>query len=141
MFIFGGMLVDCYGVKVIIFVGCVVCVVGFFLLVCGVLLWFIIFGVCLIGVGGVLFFLLIEVLLVWVGIYSQVNGKCSCVEWFVLFVVCGELGVVIGLVVGGVLSGIGFWYIVFVGVGIFFLVLVVFFFCLFVDGYMIIMCR
>ncbi len=108
MFILGGTLSDRYGAKVVILSGCMIRVAGYLLLALGQSLWPIILGACLTGIGGALFSPSIEALLAKAGTHSEVNGKRSRAEWFALFAVCGELGAVLGPVVGALLTGLGF---------------------------------
>ena len=42
------------------------------------------------------------------GTQSEAKGKRSRAEWFALFAVCGELGAVLGPVMGALLTGLGF---------------------------------
>ena len=65
-------------------------------------------GACLTGVGGALFSPSIEALLAKAGTQSEAKGKRSRAEWFALFAVCGELGAVLGPVMGALLTGLGF---------------------------------
>ncbi len=130
MFILGGALSDRYGAKVVILSGCIVRVVGYLLLAFGQSLWPIILGACLTGIGGALFSPSIEALLAKTGTYSEVNGKRSRAEWFALFAVCGELGAVLGPVVGALLTGLGFRQVALLGAGVFVIALVVLYFCL-----------
>lgn len=50
----------------------------------------------------------IEALLARAGTHSETKGQRSRAEWFALFAVCGELGAVLGPVVGALLTGLGF---------------------------------
>lgn len=130
MFILGGALSDRYGAKVVILCGCMIRVAGYLLLAFGQSLWPIILGACLTGIGGALFSPSIEALLAKAGTQSEANGKRSRAEWFALFAVCGELGAVLGPVVGALLTGLGFRQVALVGAGIFVVALVVLYFCL-----------
>ena len=108
MFIVGGALSDRFGAKSVILSGCIVRVVGYLLLAFGQSLWPVILGACLTGVGGALFSPSIEALLAKAGTQSEAKGKRSRAEWFALFAVCGELGAVLGPVMGALLTGLGF---------------------------------
>ncbi|CAI1909926.1 Multidrug resistance protein MdtH [Serratia liquefaciens] len=130
MFILGGTLSDRYGAKVVILSGCVIRVAGYLLLALGQSLWPIILGACLTGIGGALFSPSIEALLAKAGTHSEVNGKRSRAEWFALFAVCGELGAVLGPVVGALLTGFGFRQVALAGAGVFVVALAVLYFCL-----------
>lgn len=130
MFIVGGALSDRFGAKSVILSGCIVRVVGYLLLAFGQSLWPVILGACLTGVGGALFSPSIEALLAKAGTQSEAKGKRSRAEWFALFAVCGELGAVLGPVMGALLTGLGFRQVALAGAGIFIVALVVLFFCL-----------
>ncbi|WP_213673094.1 MDR family MFS transporter, partial [Serratia marcescens] len=130
MFILGGTLSDRYGAKVVILSGCMIRVAGYLLLALGQSLWPIILGACLTGIGGALFSPSIEALLAKAGTHSEVNGKRSRAEWFALFAVCGELGAVLGPVVGALLTGLGFRQVALAGAGVFVVALAVLYFCL-----------
>lgn len=130
MFIIGGALSDRYGAKGVILCGCVIRIAGYLLLAFGQSLWPIILGACLTGIGGALFSPSIEALLAKAGTQSEANGKRSRAEWFALFAVCGELGAVLGPVVGALLTGLGFRMVALVGAAIFVVALVALWFCL-----------
>lgn len=130
MFIVGGALSDRFGAKSVILCGCIIRVAGYLLLALGQSLWPIILGACLTGIGGALFSPSIEALLAKAGTQSEAHGKRSRAEWFALFAVCGELGAVIGPVMGALLTGIGFRKIALAGAGVFLFALVVLYFCL-----------
>ena len=108
MFIVGGALSDRFGARSIILCGCVIRVVGYLLLALGDSIAPIILGACLTGIGGALFSPSIEALLAKAGTDSEASGKRNRAEWFALFAVCGELGAVLGPVLGSVLAGLGF---------------------------------
>lgn len=130
MFIVGGALSDRFGAKVVILSGCIIRVAGYLLLAFGHALWPIILGACLTGIGGALFSPSIEALLAKAGTQSEARGKRSRAEWFALFAVCGELGAVLGPVVGALLTGLGFRQVALAGAGIFIIALLVLYFCL-----------
>lgn len=130
MFIVGGALSDRFGAKSVILSGCIVRVAGYLLLAFGQSLWPVILGACLTGVGGALFSPSIEALLAKAGTQSEAKGKRSRAEWFALFAVCGELGAVLGPVMGALLTGLGFRQVALAGAGIFIVALVVLFFSL-----------
>lgn len=130
MFIVGGALSDRFGAKIIILCGCVIRVAGYLLLAFGHALWPIILGACLTGIGGALFSPSIEALLARAGTHSETKGQRSRAEWFALFAVCGELGAVLGPVVGALLTGLGFRQVALAGAGVFVVALIVLYFCL-----------
>ena len=130
MFIVGGALSDRYGARVVILCGCVIRVVGYLLLALGESLTPVIIGACLTGIGGALFSPSIEALLANAGTQSELNGRRSRAEWFALFAICGELGAVLGPVVGALMVGLGFRQVALMGAGVFVIALVVLFFSL-----------
>ena len=130
MFIVGGALSDRFGAKIIILCGCVISVAGYLLLAFGHALWPIILGACLTGIGGALFSPSIEALLARAGTHSETKGQRSRAEWFALFAVCGELGAVLGPVVGALLTGLGFRQVALAGAVVFVVALIVLYFCL-----------
>lgn len=130
MFIFGGALSDRYGARAVILCGCVVRVVGYLLLAWGASLWSVTLGACLTGIGGALFSPSIEALLARAGTDSEERGSRTRAEWFALFAVCGELGAVLGPVIGALLTGIGFRQVALAGAGLFLFALGILYFCL-----------
>ncbi|MFJ5455131.1 MDR family MFS transporter [Pectobacterium jejuense] len=130
MFLVGGALADRFGARVIILCGCVVRISGYLLLALGDSLWPIILGACLTGVGGALFSPAIEALMAQAGTQSEKEGKRSRSEWFALFAICGELGAVLGPLLGSVLAGYGFQRVALAGAGVFVIALIILFFSL-----------
>lgn len=130
MFLVGGALADRFGARVVILSGCLVRVSGYLLLALGESFWPVVLGACLTGVGGALFSPAIEALLAKAGTQSEADGKRSRQEWFALFAVCGELGAVLGPVLGALLAGFGFQRVALAGAGVFIVALVVLFFSL-----------
>ncbi|WNN49513.1 MFS transporter [Siccibacter colletis] len=130
MFLVGGALADRFGARVIILCGCMVRISGYLLLALGDSLVPIILGACLTGAGGALFSPAIEALLARAGNESEQAGKRSRAEWFALFAVCGELGAVLGPVLGSLLTGFGFQRVALAGAGVFIVALAILFFCL-----------
>ncbi|EIX1764528.1 MFS transporter [Cronobacter sakazakii] len=120
MFLLGGALSDRYGARAIILCGCVVRITGYLLLALGGSLWAVVLGACLTGVGGALFSPSIESLLAQAGTRSRA-------EWFALFAVCGELGAVLGPVLGSLMAGFGFKTMALAGAGVFIVALVALF--------------
>ncbi|ELY3469262.1 MFS transporter [Cronobacter universalis] len=119
MFLLGGALSDRYGARAIILCGCVVRITGYLLLALGDSLWTVVPGACLTGVGGALFSPSIESLMAQAGTRSETEGKRSRAEWFALFAVCGELGAVLGPVLGSLMAGFGFKTMALAGAGVF----------------------
>ena len=130
MFLLGGALADRYGARVIILCGCLVRISGYLLLAFGDALTPVVLGACLTGVGGALFSPAIEALLAKAGTESEKAGKRSRAEWFALFAICGELGTVLGPLLGSLLAGFGFQRVALAGAGVFVIALLVLFFCL-----------
>lgn len=130
MFLLGGALADRFGARVVILCGCLVRICGYLLLALGETLWPIVLGACLTGIGGALFSPSIEALLAKAGTQSEAAGKRSRAEWFALFAVCGELGAVLGPVLGSLLAGFGFQQVALAGAGVFVVALLVLFFSL-----------
>ncbi|NHV15749.1 MFS transporter [Cronobacter sakazakii] len=134
MFLLGGALSDRYGARAIILCGCVVRITGYLLLALGGSLWAVVLGACLTGVGGALFSPSIESLLAQAGKRSEAEGRRSeaegrrsRAEWFALFAVCGELGAVLGPVLGSLMAGFGFKTMALAGAGVFIVALVALF--------------
>ncbi|MCG8709157.1 MFS transporter [Brenneria sp. 4F2] len=130
MFLIGGALADRFGARGIILCGCVVRIAGYLLLALSGTLWPIILGACLTGVGGALFSPSIEALMARAGTDSEKQGKRSRSEWFALFAVCGELGAVLGPLLGSMLAGYGFQRVALAGALVFLLALLALFFSL-----------
>lgn len=130
MFIVGGALSDRFGARIVILWGCLVRIAGYLLLAFGQSLWPIVIGACLTGIGGALFSPSIEALLAKAGQQSEASGKRSRAEWFALFAVCGELGAVLGPVLGALFTGLGFRLVAFAGAAVFLLALIVLAFAL-----------
>ncbi|MFE4109343.1 MFS transporter [Kosakonia sp. YIM B13611] len=130
MFLLGGALSDRFGARIIILCGCVVRISGYLLLAFGGELVPVVLGACLTGVGGALFSPSIEALLAKAGTQSEKAGKRSRAEWFALFAICGELGTVLGPLLGSLLAGFGFQRVALAGAGVFVVALLVLFFCL-----------
>lgn len=94
-------------------------ITGYLLLALGDSLWTVVPGACLTGVGGALFSPSIESLMAQAGTRSEAEGKRSRAEWFALFAVCGELGAVLGPVLGSLMAGFGFKTMALAGAGVF----------------------
>jgi len=130
MFLVGGALADRFGGRVVILCGCLVRIAGYLLLAFGESLWPIVLGACLTGIGGALFSPAIQALLATAGTQSEGNGKRSRAEWFAVFAICGELGAVLGPVLGSLLAGFGFQRVALAGAGVFVVALIILFFSL-----------
>lgn len=130
MFLVGGALTDRFGGRAIILCGCVVRISGYLLLAISASLWGVILGACLTGIGGALFSPAIESLMAQAGTQSEREGKRSRSEWFALFSVCGELGSVIGPLLGALLTGYSFQSVALGGAGVFLFALIMLYFML-----------
>lgn len=135
MFVFGGALADRYGARRVMVAGTVVRTVGYVALaLAGSVPWMIVAAV-LTGVGGALFSPALESLLASRGGAnhgdpdadpSEVAGKGRAAptrdRLFALLAVCGEVGAVLGPVLGGVLLVHGFTTVALAGAALFALV-------------------
>ncbi|EKY3917438.1 MFS transporter [Enterobacter sp. DTU_2021_1002640_1_SI_PRY_ASU_LCPMC_013] len=130
MFLVGGALTDRFGGRIVILWGCLIRITGYLLLATSTSLWGVTLGACLTGVGGALFSPAIESLIAQAGTQSEKEGKRSRSEWFALFSVCGELGAVIGPLLGALLTGYSFQYVALGGAVIFLLALITLYFSL-----------
>ncbi|MBL1862803.1 MFS transporter, partial [Klebsiella pneumoniae] len=119
-----------FGGRAIILCGCVVRISGYLLLAISASLWGVILGACLTGIGGALFSPAIESLMAQAGTQSEREGKRSRSEWFALFSVCGELGSVIGPLLGALLTGYSFQSVALGGAGVFLFALIMLYFML-----------
>lgn len=128
MFLVGGALADRYGGRIVILCGCLVRIVGYLLLAFGESLWPVVLGACLTGIGGALFSPAIQALLATAGTQSESDGKRSRAEWFAVFAICGELGAVLGPVLGSLLAGFGFQRVALAGAAVFVVALIILFF-------------
>ncbi|MFV1269827.1 MFS transporter, partial [Klebsiella pneumoniae] len=72
----------------------------------------------------------IESLMAQAGTQSEREGKRSRSEWFALFSVCGELGSVIGPLLGALLTGYSFQSVALGGAGVFLFALIMLYFML-----------
>ena len=130
MFLVGGALTDKFGGRVIILSGCMVRIAGYILLASSTSLWGVVIGACLTGIGGALFSPAIESLMAQTGTLSEQQGKRSRSEWFALFAIYGELGAVLGPLLGALLTGYSFQYVALAGSGVFLIALIVLYFTL-----------
>ncbi|MBS0848311.1 MFS transporter [Citrobacter sp. JGM124] len=130
MFLIGGALTDKLGGRKIILSGCIVRIAGYILLASSSSLSGVITGACLTGIGGALFSPAIESLMAEAGTQTERQGKRSRSEWFALFAIYGELGAVLGPLLGSLLTGYSFQYVALAGSGVFFVALIVLYFTL-----------
>lgn len=128
LFLISGALADRYGGRIVILCGCIIRIFGYLLLAFGESLWPVVLGACLTGIGGALFLPAIQALLATAGTESESDGKRSRAEWFAVFAICGELGAVLGPVLGSLLAGFGFQQVTLAGAGVFVISLIILFF-------------
>ncbi|GAA1926873.1 MFS transporter [Nocardioides lentus] len=105
MFLLGGLLVDAYGARSLVLLGCAVRVLGFALLAVPGQLWLFVLGVVLTGLGGAMFSPALETLVARAGVERAAQGRAST---FALLSVAGETGAVLGPLLGALLLGWGF---------------------------------
>ncbi|QXQ11296.1 MFS transporter [Paeniglutamicibacter sp. Y32M11] len=115
LFIVGGTLADRFGARSVILVGCAVRALGFFTLAASLftgspILWLFISGTLLTGFGGALFSPGLNVLVAAVETTRR-DGSQSAAQRVTLFAwlsITGEIGAVVGPLVGAALWGWGF---------------------------------
>ena len=125
LFIVGGAFADKLGARRLILIGCATRIVGFIVLgfasnFAGVLL-----GAFLTGIAGALFSPAISSLSAEVGTQGEREGKRTRAQFFALMAVWGELGAVVGPLLGALLLGVGFQTMAFGGAVVFTLAYVI----------------
>jgi MFS family permease len=103
MFLFGGALADRWGARQSMITGCLVRITGFLLLAWAADFTLFLIGAVVTGIGGALFSPALQSL---VAAASERNGNRGTL--FALLVVCGEVGVVVGPLLGSLLLHTGF---------------------------------
>ena len=103
MFLFGGALADRWGARQSMITGCLVRIAGFLLLAWAADFPLFLIGAVVTGIGGALFSPALQSL---VAAASERGGNRSTL--FALLVVCGEVGVVVGPLLGSLLLPTGF---------------------------------
>lgn len=123
MFLFGGMLADRWGARRAILTGCLVRIVGYATLAAASDFTLFLLGAVLTGAGGALFSPALESRLSHAdqpaGTDGPARGRGSRRSVFVWLAITGEIGAVLGPVVGSVLLGWGFDAALAVGIGVF----------------------
>lgn len=118
LFLVGGALCDLFGARRLILAGCVVRVVGFALLGLAPDLVTLVLGAVLTGVGGALFSPAVETL-VSAAEERRAPGPAGRPTLFARLAVVGELGAVLGPLVGALLIGRGFTLVALSGAALF----------------------
>lgn len=103
MFLFGGALADRWGARQSMITGCLVRIAGFLLLAWAADFTLFLIGAVVTGIGGALFSPALQSL---VAAASERGGNKGTL--FALLVVCGEVGVVVGPLLGSLLLHTGF---------------------------------
>jgi len=103
MFLFGGALADRWGARQSMITGCLVRIAGFLLLAWAADFPLFLIGAVVTGIGGALFSPALQSL---VAAASERGGNRATL--FALLVVCGEVGVVVGPLLGALLLDTGF---------------------------------
>ncbi|MFD0996857.1 hypothetical protein HNR16_002891 [Pseudoclavibacter chungangensis] len=124
MFLVGGVLADRFGARTLILVGCGVRVLGFLTLAASLwspepALWLFVVGTVLTGLGGALFSPGLNVLIADAESRRGPAGARRRATLFAWLGVTGEVGAVIGPVVGALLLGLGFATVAAAGAGMF----------------------
>ncbi len=119
MFLFGGALADRWGARQSMITGCLVRIAGFLLLTWAADFPLFLIGAIVTGIGGALFSPALQSL---VGAAAESNRS----SLFALLVICGEVGVVVGPLLGSLLLATGFDTALLVAAGVFTLMAVIF---------------
>lgn len=125
LYIIGGGFADRLGARRLILLGCMVRVVGFVTLGLSGNFAMVLIGACLTGLAGSLFSPAISSLAAEAGEAAARQGKGTRVQFFARLAVWGELGAVVGPLLGALLLGIGFKAMAFAGAGVFLLAYIV----------------
>ena len=121
LYIIGGGFADRLGARRLILLGCMVRVVGFVTLGLSGNFVMVLIGACLTGLAGSLFSPAISSLAAQAGEEAARQGKGTRLQFFARLAVWGELGAVVGPLLGALLLGIGFKAMAFAGAGVFLL--------------------
>lgn len=108
LFILGGAFSDHLGPRRMILLGCATRVVGFVVLAFSSDFITVLLGACLTGFAGALFSPAISSLAAEVGTAQAEAGKQSRAQFFARMAVWGEVGALVGPLLGALLLGIGF---------------------------------
>ena len=127
MFLFGGALADRWGARQSMITGCLVRITGFLLLAWAADFTLFLIGAVVTGIGGALFSPALQSLVgAAAGRGSSKEPKNNRSTLFALLVICGEVGVVVGPLLGSLLLATGFDTALLTGAAVFALMAVVF---------------
>lgn len=119
LFLIGGMLVDRFGARALITMGCAVRVAGYLLLASADGFAGFLAGAALTGLGGALFSPALETLVAAADARTRPTRPAGRPSLFAALVVVGELGAAIGPVAGALLLGLDFSAAVLAGAAVF----------------------
>ncbi|GLQ11353.1 MFS transporter [Devosia yakushimensis] len=125
LFIVGGAFADRLGARRLILLGCMLRIVGFVVLGLSDSFLTVLLGACLTGLAGSLFSPAISSLAAEAGEAAAREGKGTRLQFFARLAVWGELGAVVGPLLGALLLGVGFKAMAFAGAGVFLLAYIV----------------
>ena len=108
LFMLGGVLADRFGTRPVVLIGCAVRVAGFLILAFAGTLTAVLAGTLLTGVAAALFSPAVESALAREGGRLEADGGVRRTELFAMFAVAGQVGAVLGPLLGVVLLGVGF---------------------------------
>ena len=114
MFFMGGLLAQKFGYRALMLLGCSVRVIGYIGLAFAEMPIFVVFSACLTGIGGAMFSPCIEALVAEIdrqenkNIRQLANAKSKKTSIFTYFSIVGQIGAVVGPIVGGLLFPWGF---------------------------------
>ena len=118
LFLFGGAVADHFGSRRAMIIGCIIRSAGYLLLALATDFPLFLLGAVVTGMGGALFSPAIQSLVAAAeGRRNKRSGKKTSL--FALLVIVGELGAVVGPLLGALLLGIGFDIALFAGAGVF----------------------
>lgn len=106
LFFVGGWLAGLFGSRRLMLAGCAVRIAGYVSFAFAGSAWEMTLGACLTGMGGAMFSPCLEALAAEVEQQTPAQGRKRSI--FALFAICGELGAVVGPLLGSMLIGIGF---------------------------------
>ena len=141
LFLFGGALADFWGARQSLIAGCLVRLSGFLLLVWAADFPLFLLGAVVTGIGGALFSPALQSLISYAAARSSSpqtgagddstggggTKKSHGSSLFALMVICGEIGAVVGPLLGSLLLNTGFDNALLIGAGVFALMAAVFF--------------
>lgn len=125
LFVIGGAFADRLGARRLILLGCAMRVAGFVVLGFSDSFVTVLIGACLTGLAGSLFSPAISSLAAQIGDAAAREGRGTRVQLFARLAVWGELGAVVGPLLGALLLGVGFQAMAFAGAGVFVLAYII----------------